>query len=482
MPNDDLALLREYARNNSEEAFAALVSRHVNLVYSVALRSVRNPHLAGEITQAVFIILARKADKLPPHAVLPGWLCRTARYASASALTIQQRRQHREQEAYMQSRLDQSQNDLSRRSGAQAEETWHQITPLLDDAMELLGRKDHDALLLRFFEGRNFKEVGTALGASEDAAKMRVNRALEKLGKFFTKRGMRLTTAIIAAAISGDSVQAAPPALAKAIISVAIAKGAAASGSTLILVKGALKVMTLAKAKTTAFIGTAIILAASVTAIAVDESFWKMKIENLQTAPAVMIVRPAQYSDHQAMTDDEGRIIAHNMNFVGLLQIAYSFSPQRMILPSNAPSGRFELMLTLPDHQKEALQKAIKQQFGYTARIEIHWTDVFLLKVKDSKLLALHIDKHGGKLSIKQTSVARGWSNCPISVVTKYLEGTFDKPVVAQSDLSENYDISFQREDGQDRKQIFADELAQAGLELISTNMPIEALVVEKVK
>src|SRR5665213_3865502 len=172
--NDDLNLLREYARNNSEDAFAALVSRHVSLVYSVAVRQVRDPHLAEEITQAVFIILARKADKLPQHAVLPGWLCRTARYAGANALTIQRRRQHREQEAFMQSQLEQSQNDLSRRSETEAE-TWRQIAPLLDGALEKLGKKDHDALVLRFFENKNFAEVGVALGASEDAAKMRVS-------------------------------------------------------------------------------------------------------------------------------------------------------------------------------------------------------------------------------------------------------------------------------------------------------------------
>jgi DNA-directed RNA polymerase specialized sigma24 family protein len=89
MTNDDLTLLQEYARRNSEEAFGTLVSRYVNLVYSVALRQVRDPHLAEEITQAVFIILARKADALGPKTILSGWLCRTARYASANALTIQ---------------------------------------------------------------------------------------------------------------------------------------------------------------------------------------------------------------------------------------------------------------------------------------------------------------------------------------------------------------------------------------------------------
>ena len=101
-----MALVREYARSNSEQAFATLVSRHVNLVYSVALRQVRDPHLAEEITQGVFIILARKAESLSPKTILSGWLCRTARNVSADTLKIQLRRQSREQESQMQSSLN----------------------------------------------------------------------------------------------------------------------------------------------------------------------------------------------------------------------------------------------------------------------------------------------------------------------------------------------------------------------------------------
>jgi RNA polymerase sigma factor (sigma-70 family) len=258
MMTHDMALLREYTQRNSEEAFAALVSRHVNLVYSVALRQVCDPHLAEEITQAVFIILARKAKSLNAKTILPGWLCRTARYASANALTIQRRRQHREQEAYMQSFLNETES-----------KAWTQIAPLLDTALSQLGQTDHNAIVLRFFEGRNFNEVGAALGASEDAAKKRVTRAVEKLRKFFTKRGIALSAAIIAGAISANSVQAAPAMLAKTISAVAIAKGAAASGSILTLINGAMKLMAWTKMKTAAVAGAVILLAAGTGLVAV---------------------------------------------------------------------------------------------------------------------------------------------------------------------------------------------------------------------
>jgi RNA polymerase sigma factor (sigma-70 family) len=247
---DDIALLRQYTEQNSEEAFAALVTRHVNKVYSVALRHTRNPHQAEEITQAVFVILANKSRHLGKAVILSGWLYQTARLTAVTFIRSEIRRAGREQEVHMQNLLNENEVDV-----------WPQIAPLLDAAMAGLSEADRHAVVLRFFDGKSMREVGAALGASEDAAKMRLNRAVEKLRGFFTKRGVVLPATVLTAAISANSVQAAPAVLAKTATTVAFAKGAAASGSTFALIKGALKVMAWTKAKIAAGVGVAVILA-----------------------------------------------------------------------------------------------------------------------------------------------------------------------------------------------------------------------------
>ena len=256
MTSDDMALVREYAQSNSEQAFATLVSQHLNLVYSVALRQVHDSSLAEEITQAVFIILARKAKSLSPKTILSGWLCRTARYVSDRALRAERRRQFREQELHMQSTLDEPDSDA-----------WQHIAPLLDEALNCLGQKEHDAVVLRFFDGKELKAVGTAMGTTEDGARMRVNRGLEKLREFLIKRGITLSAAMIAGAVSTHSVQAAPVALAKSVTALAVTKGAAVSGSTLTLVKGALKIVAWTKAKTAVVVGVVVLLAAGASLV-----------------------------------------------------------------------------------------------------------------------------------------------------------------------------------------------------------------------
>src|SRR5258708_30718390 len=214
---DDSVLLREYVERDSEEAFATLVARHVNKVYSVARRHARNQHLSEEITQVVFVILARKSRQLGKRLCLSGWLCRRARLSAVTFVRSEIRRTRREQEAHMQNLLNESESEV-----------WPQIAPLLDAAMAGLSEADHDAVALRFFDGKSMKEIGAALGASEDATKMRVNRAVEKLRIFFTRRGIVCSAAALTAAISANAVQAAPIGLA-----VTISTAAALSGTTI---------------------------------------------------------------------------------------------------------------------------------------------------------------------------------------------------------------------------------------------------------
>src|SRR5512133_562350 len=196
-PND-AELLAQYARSESEAAFASLVARYVNLVYSAALRFTGNAHHAQEITQAVFIILARKAGSLRRGTTpLSGWLYQTARLTAANFVKGEIRRQRREQESYMRSTL--SEPDSA---------AWEQIAPLLEEAMGQLSETDRNVIVLRFFENKTAQGVAATLKLNEAAAHKRVSRALEKLRNYFMKRGVTLSATLIAGAVSANSVQA----------------------------------------------------------------------------------------------------------------------------------------------------------------------------------------------------------------------------------------------------------------------------------
>ena len=253
---NDAELLSAYANRQSEEAFGVLVERYVALVYSAALRQVQKSHLAEEVVQATFIILAQKARRLDGRTILSGWLCRTAHFVARNTLKAEFRRHYREQEAHMQSLINES-----------APEAWRQLAPLLDEAVAQLNEADRSAVVLRFYERKPLNEVGDILGVDPDAAQKRVSRALDKLRKIFARHGVNSTTAAIAENISAHSVQAVPVALAKSVTTVALAKGAAASTSTLTLIKGALKIMAWTKVKTAVVAGAVVLLTAGTTTV-----------------------------------------------------------------------------------------------------------------------------------------------------------------------------------------------------------------------
>jgi RNA polymerase sigma factor (sigma-70 family) len=208
----DSELLRRFAKTNSEDAFAELVKRHVNLVYSAALRQMNgDEHLAKDVAQMVFTDLARKAGSLSRREILTGWLYTSAHFAAAKIVRTENRRRDRE-EKFMREPT----------SETAPETDWEKLRPMLDDVMHELKESDREAVLLRYFENQQFAEVGAKLGLNENAARMRVERALEKLRDTFTKRGITTATAL-ASVISANAIQIAPANLAATLTTASIA-------------------------------------------------------------------------------------------------------------------------------------------------------------------------------------------------------------------------------------------------------------------
>jgi RNA polymerase sigma factor (sigma-70 family) len=214
----DLDLLGQFTRKKSQDAFTTLVSRHVNLVYSAALRQVRSPQLAEDIAQSVFADLARSAGSIAggggslPKALTP-WLYTVTRRTAIDVIRKESRRQLREQIAVEMNNMNATSAD------------WTQIEPLLDDAMATLDETDRSAILLRFFENKSLREVGEALGTNDDAAQKRVSRAVEKLREFFSKQKIAIGASGLTVLISANAVQAAPVGLALTIVNASLAAG-----------------------------------------------------------------------------------------------------------------------------------------------------------------------------------------------------------------------------------------------------------------
>jgi RNA polymerase sigma factor (sigma-70 family) len=264
----DAELLATFARTNSEAAFAELVQRHVNLVYSAALRQVNgDEHLAKDVAQMVFTGLARKANSLSRRETLAGWLYTSAHFAAAKMLRGENRRRDRE-EKFMREPENSGMGVPPVQSANEIE--WEKIRPALDDAMHELKATDREAVLLRYFENRPFAEVGAKLGLNENAARMRVERALEKLRGVFARRGIATATAL-ASVISAHAIQTAPANLAATLTTASIAT--AGTGTFTLL-----KIMTATKLKL-AF--SALVVAGAATAFVIQhQAQEKLRADN----------------------------------------------------------------------------------------------------------------------------------------------------------------------------------------------------------
>ena len=402
--NDDITLLKQYAEGD-EYAFTVLVNRYINLVYSTALRQVCNPSQAEEITQAVLIILTRKAKSFSPKTILSGWLYQTATLTAANFQRSEIRRQHREQEAFMQSTLTES--DTA---------SWEHIAPLLDEAMGRLGEADRNAIVLRFVENKTPQEVATTLKLNEVSARKRVSRAVEKLRKFFLKRGVTLSGAAIAGAVSANSVHAAPVGLAAAISTITVTKGAAASASTLTLVKGALKAMAWIKVKSAVVIGVGLLIVAGTTIATVkviqnssSDALWDTGInfsKTLPNAPHIVKIIPTKFPTMGLVLADGGdrTIYGTSSSLSTIIKTAYDGSDWRTIYLTALTQEKFDYIANLPSGSKEALRQKIKDQFGIVGRFTTIETNVFFLKVQSTNAPGLTARNRPSKTT--ETAVA----------------------------------------------------------------------------
>jgi RNA polymerase sigma factor (sigma-70 family) len=241
----DQQLLQDYAHNRSDSAFAELVRRHLDLVYSAALRRLGDAHLAEDVAQGTFTALAQNAHGLAEHPVLSGWLHRTTQNLAANLIRTNLRRQTREQEAVTMNQL---------LSSAPDDANWQSIAPHLDAALDELESPDRDVVMLRYFEKKSAREAAVQLGISEDAAQKRVSRAVDRLREFFAKRGVTVGASGLAVVISANAVQAAPVGLALTISTAAALTGTTLATSATITATKAIAMTTLQKVTITATI------------------------------------------------------------------------------------------------------------------------------------------------------------------------------------------------------------------------------------
>ncbi|MEJ0088864.1 MAG: sigma-70 family RNA polymerase sigma factor [Limisphaerales bacterium] len=223
----DGELLRRYVHDHSDASFEELVKRHIHLIYSAALRQVNGDvHLAEDVTQCVFTDLARKAARLTNHTSLTGWLYTSTRFVAANLRRAELRRGTREKEVHTMNAIFNS---------PEPEADWVRVWPLLDEAMHTLDAEDRQAVLMRHFENRSYAEIAASFGLTENAARMRVDRALEKLHGTLTKHGVTSTAVALAGLLTVNAVGAAPAHLTAKVVGAALTGAASASGLAVLL-------------------------------------------------------------------------------------------------------------------------------------------------------------------------------------------------------------------------------------------------------
>lgn len=322
---DSRALLVEYAKRGTETAFRDLVSRYIDLVYSTAFRQVRgDAHLAEDVAQTVFLHLARKAKRIPSDVMLGGWLHQATCNVAATITRGERRRQLREKQAA-------EMNALQNESPG----TLDRLGPILDEAIRHLSDEDRAAVLLRFFEKRDFRSVGEAIGTSEDAARMRVNRALEKLQVLLKQRGVTVPVAVLGTALAADMAAAAPAGLAASVASHALA-GASAAGASAAGAATVLKFMAISKLKLSAI--SAIVIGALTTSLVVqhqsvaqlreDTQSLQQQVENLRGVNEQLARSAVDTNELEILRRDQSELLRLRAEVTALRKAPKPATPQ----------------------------------------------------------------------------------------------------------------------------------------------------------
>jgi RNA polymerase sigma factor (sigma-70 family) len=282
---DDNTPLRQFVEAGSQEAFRELVGRHTDLVYACAMQRLRDAHAAQDVTQAVFLTLALKAKNLRSHTSLAGWLFTTTRYVATRYQRGEQRRKEREMRAFEETQIADS--------GIATEAAWEHMQPHLAGALDSLSGADREAVLLRFYRKASHQEVATALGTSEDGARKRVDRALDKLRRFITNKGVALSATALTGALTANAAPAAPAGLAATAGTTALAGagGTLTATSTLVLAKGAMNMLFWNSVKTAAVGVAAIVTVAGGGALVAQEVAAQRKAVE---QPATAAVQPVK--------------------------------------------------------------------------------------------------------------------------------------------------------------------------------------------
>jgi len=301
---DDWKLLQNYIERDSQAAFQTIMTRYLNFVHALALRHVKDSQLAEEVTQAVFVLLAKKAPSFRRGTILSGWLFRTTRFVASRAARTEQRRMRREQEAFQMQQL------------STADDTWRRISPIIDEALESLGKTDRNAILLRYFNDKSHHETAALLGVSEEAAKKRVTRAVEKLRHFFARRGIALSAALLASAVAANGHPNLTSEIARNIIAKTVATVAVGKSSLLPLVAQTLKAWRLMKVMATG----------AVTALTVLVLLWVGGHVHNGTARLAKPLNPVhqRISDQQTaqVSQQSGLRKSHNIRAMRLRVVA----------------------------------------------------------------------------------------------------------------------------------------------------------------